>query len=88
MKEEDLKKLISYTVIVAVPIWVIIILSLNIDFLSFDSLQHLGTAVSGITILWLFYFRWGWKWIPFKFLFYSPGAGDNVGPRALEMDTF
>jgi hypothetical protein len=48
MKEEELKKLISYTAIIAVLIWVAVILSLNIEFISFDSLQHFGTVISAI----------------------------------------
>lgn len=72
MKEEELKRLIGYTVIFAITNWVIIILSLDIDLISFDSLQHFGTAISGVTLFWIFYFRWGWKWAPFKFLFYRP----------------
>ena len=68
MNEEELKRLISYTVTFAITIWVIIILSLKIDFVSFDSLQHFGTAISGVTIFWVFHFRWGWKLSPFKFL--------------------
>src|SRR5258706_11694224 len=72
MKEEELKKFISYTAVVSVLIWIAIILYLKIDLVSFDSFQNLGTVISIITVLWLFYFRWGWKWAPFKYLFFKP----------------
>jgi hypothetical protein len=72
MKEEELKKLITYTAFASVLIWIAINLYLKIDLRTFDSFQNLGTAVSIVSAFWLFYFRWGWKWIPLKYIFFKP----------------
>ena len=72
MKEEELKKIIAYTVFVSIPVWVLIILFLKVNPITLDSFQHLGTVVSVVTGFWLFYLRWGWKWKPFKYLFFKP----------------
>ena len=72
MKEEELKKFIGYTASISVLIWIAINVFFQIALLTFDSFQNLGTAVSIVSAFWLFYFRWGWKWIPFKYLFFKP----------------
>lgn len=72
MKEEELKKFITYTAFITVLLWIAIILYLKTGPVSFDSFQHLGTVVSIVTGFWLFYFRWGWKWKPFKYIFPKP----------------
>lgn len=72
MKEEDLRKIIAYTTFVSILGWIAIILYLKIDLIAVNSFQHLGTVVSIVTGFWLFYFRWGWRWKPFKYLFLKP----------------
>jgi len=72
MKEDELRKLITYTVFVSILVWIAIILVLEVNPLTTDSIQYLGTVVSIVTGFWLFYFRWGWKWRPFKYLFPQP----------------
>lgn len=72
MKEDELRKLITYTAFVSILVWALIILFLRVNLLTVDSFQHLGTVVSIVTGFWFFYFRWGWKWSPFKYLFPQP----------------
>jgi len=70
--KEELKRFITYTVVISVLIWTAIIAYLRINPITSDSFQYLGTVVSIVITIWLFYFRWGWKWIPFKYLFSKP----------------
>lgn len=72
MKEEELKKIITYSVFLSVLIWIGIVLYFKVEFNTFDAFQHLGTAISLVTLGWFFYFRWGWRWTPFKYLFFRP----------------
>ena len=72
MKQEDLKRIINVTAVVAILIWVLVIVLLEIDIISLDAIRQLGLIITTLGLFWAFFFRWGWKWPILKPLFNKP----------------
>ncbi len=72
MKKNELKLIVTISVILAVTIAFIYLWVLSIPVDTKNVLKGMSFGLSTTTTFWLFYFYWGWKIYPFSFIFYRP----------------
>ncbi|SRR2546425_34797 len=101
MSQSEIKLVVQISVTGAVAVALSYLYYFEISLVSMEALRGFSIGLSAVTLFWLFYFRWGWRWPVLEKLFDKPNLngtwigklttdwksldGQHVGPRQFVM---
>ncbi|MBD2168471.1 hypothetical protein H6G04_29250 [Calothrix membranacea FACHB-236] len=72
MSQDELTRIIQISVVGALAVGLVYVYVQKLSLLSFSALGGFSTGLSVVTLFWVFYFRWGWRWPILSKLFNKP----------------
>lgn len=83
MKNNEIKSFINVTIFITALVWAATFALSNQEGLSIENSRWLFTATTISAAFWVCFFKWLWKWSPFKFLMFRPNLnGTWIGEFA------
>ncbi|WP_420572262.1 hypothetical protein [Kordia sp.] len=79
MKKEELKLLITISIILSIVVSILYIIVLKKEFNLEESIRAISFGISTTTIFWTFFFSIGWKVWGFRKIFYRPNINGTWG---------
>ena len=72
MSQAEIKRVVQISVVGAVAIALIYLYCFEISPVSIKAFRAFSAGLSAVTLFWVFYFQWGWRWPVLEKLFDKP----------------
>lgn len=75
MNQSHIKIFIGVTLFLAFLVWLTSYFFQGFDIISFSSLKSFFASFSFVSLFWLVYFKWAWRWPYLRKIMYKPDLG-------------